>query len=743
MNKKTIFKKKVLLIAASISAFIYIGWRLFFTIPLNFGVMSFIFGVALALSETVGVIEAFSHYRSLSSNVSPELPIIEKELYPDIDVLIATHSESVDLLYKTINGCIHMDYPDKNKVHIYICDDTNRPEMKALANHMGIGYFGLSDNKHAKAGNLNNALSKTNSPLIVTFDSDMIPRRNFLMETVPYFHLPKLKKDKDGNWVDRTEDEFDENYKIGFIQTPQSFYNPDLFQFNLYSENNIPNEQDYFFKEINVGRNRSNSPIYAGSNTVISREALEAVGGITTGNITEDFATGIKIQSKGYTCFAISKVLANGLSPVDFKSLLKQRQRWGRGCVQTIRSFKFLFGDLPIKAKISYIISLLYWWTFFRRFIYILSPILFTVFGLVIVDCTLPEILFIWLPSYVLYNLALKYLSGNIRNQKWSNIVDTIIFPFMIIPIFLETIGLKLKKFAVTPKNKINSKNTDFKYAIPHIILIIATFIGLINCTHDMIKYKNIGSIVLLFWLVMNLYFLIMALFFMLSRVNFRDEERFYTNIDVVLNINSLTINGVTSDISENGMAIILSTPEYIPYDDEIDIIAYTPLYTAKLKGKVVHVSNFNNKWKYSIMLTNINEKNKMEYLQIVYDREHTLPTRVKSNIIKEIRNNISKRLHSQIISNRKLPRIPLNTTLATIDGIPIEIINFNYEYILTKAKKITYDNIKLNIGNDVLLDCSLCSISKNSNTVLYHIDNWKEISSSESLRNNLFKLVS
>ena len=556
MNKKTIFKKKVLLIAASISAFIYISWRLFFTIPLNFGIMSFIFGVALALSETVGVIEAFSHYRSLSANVSPELPIIEKELYPDIDVLIATHSESVDLLYKTINGCIHMDYPDKNKVHIYICDDTNRPEMKALANLMGVGYFGLSDNKHAKAGNLNNALSKTNSPLIVTFDSDMIPRRNFLMETVPYFYLPRLKKDKDGNWVDRTEDELDENYKIGFIQTPQSFYNPDLFQFNLYSENNIPNEQDYFFKEINVGRNRSNSPIYAGSNTIISREALESVGGITTGNITEDFATGIKIQSKGYTCFAIPKVLANGLSPVDFKSLLKQRQRWGRGCVQTISSFKFIFGELPIKAKISYIISLLYWWTFFRRFIYILSPILFTVFGLVIVDCTLPEILFIWLPSYVLYNLALKYLSGNIRNQKWSNIVDTIIFPFMIIPIFLETIGLKLKKFAVTPKNKIKSKNTEFKYAIPHIILIIATFIGLITCTHNMIKYKNIGSIVLLFWLCMNLYFLIMALFFMLSRVNFRDEERFYTNIDVVINTNNLTINGVTSDISENGMGV-------------------------------------------------------------------------------------------------------------------------------------------------------------------------------------------
>ena len=83
------------------------------------------------------------------------------------------------------------------------------------------------------------------------------------------------------------------------FKTPQSFYNPDLFQFNFYSEKRIPNEQDFFFREINVGRNRANAPIYAGSNTLISREALDEVGGIATGTITEDFETGIKIQAKG------------------------------------------------------------------------------------------------------------------------------------------------------------------------------------------------------------------------------------------------------------------------------------------------------------------------------------------------------------------------------------------------------------------------------------------------------------
>jgi cellulose synthase (UDP-forming) len=71
----------------------------------------------------------------------------------------------------------------------------------------------------------------------------MIARREFLLETVPYFFLPRVKELPDGSWALRSPEETDGGYKIGFIQTPQSFYNPDLFQFNLYSERNIPNEQ--------------------------------------------------------------------------------------------------------------------------------------------------------------------------------------------------------------------------------------------------------------------------------------------------------------------------------------------------------------------------------------------------------------------------------------------------------------------------------------------------------------------
>ena len=257
-------KRKLWFILTALTSLIYILWRLFFTIPTKAGIVSMIAGITLFAAELISMMEAVINLRCMSREKEIPFPEISINMYPHIDVLVATHSENEELLFKTLNGCKHMEYPDPDKVHIYLCDDANRKEMADLAKKMGVGYFGMEENKHAKAGNLNNAIEKTKSPYIVTFDADMIPRSNFLMETIPYFFLPKMILENDV-WRMRTKEEIDEKFKIGFIQTPQNFYNPDLFQFNFFAEANIPNEQDYFFKEVNLGRNATNSAIYAGS----------------------------------------------------------------------------------------------------------------------------------------------------------------------------------------------------------------------------------------------------------------------------------------------------------------------------------------------------------------------------------------------------------------------------------------------------------------------------------------------
>lgn len=730
-------KKRLWFWLMVISSTIYVLWRLFFTLPLEAGIVALIAGIALFASETISVIEAVINFTSMSKDQEFERPVIDEADYPDVDVLIATHSEEPDLLFKTINGCKHMHYPNPAKVHIYLCDDKARPEMAQLAQQMGIGYFGLEDNKDAKAGNLNNALEKTASPLVVTMDADMIPRSSFLMKTVPYFSLPTMICE-DGVWRKRTEDEIDPDYKIGFVQTPQSFYNPDLFQFNFFAEANIPNEQDYFFKEVNLGRNRTNSAIYAGSNTVLSRAALEEVEGFRTKTITEDFATGIDIQAKGYTCFAIDEVLASGLAPEDFPNLIKQRQRWGRGCVQVVRSFKFWLGDLPLLSKFSYFSCLLYWWTFLRRFVYILSPILYTVFGVLVVKTDIIGILLIWLPFYLIYNHSLRIMSGKVRDQKWSNIVDTILFPYMIVPIFAETIGLKKRKFLVTDKEKTTHRSARLLYAIPHILLLIATLIGIYFSIEQMVLYKSFLGIVVIFWLCMNAYFLTMAIFFLLGRINYRSADRFYAEVPVRFTVGTHEVEAMTCDISEFGFAFKTDFPEFI--DGVKTFTLQDGDWTATVDAEVVHVTQVGKLWKYSLKLQPLSFEERQNFDQIVFDRFPTLSSEIKTTALKDLAVFFKRKTSGFMASKRQLPRIDLSCTLETEDGCSVQVKDYNYRYMtITGDVPMAVFSLKLGDATLFLRKADGASGAKGD---LYEVVNWKEVSESDSLKAALVQLT-
>lgn len=722
-------KHRFLVWLALIFMTIYIFWRIFYTIPSmeEYGVIAFICGILLVSAETISAVEALAHYHNMNNIVMPKKPEIPNEMYPDVDVLIATHNEDVDLLYKTVNGCKHMEYPDKKKVHIYICDDMNRPEMASLANRMGVGYFGLAENKEAKAGNLNNALRQTHSPYVATFDADMIPTSEFLMETVPYMLLPVMKEDENGNWVKRTEEEMDEDFKMGFIQTPQSFYNPDLFQFNFFSENRIPNEQDYFFKEINVGRNGSNAPIYAGSNTLISREALEEVDLIATNTITEDFETGIKIQSKGYTCFAIDKIVAHGLAPTDFNNLIKQRERWGRGCVASFRNTHLLLKKgLSLRGKFSYLSAFMYWFTFLRRFVYIISPILFIVFSIPVVICDVRGLLFIWLPSYILYNCALKVSSGNIRNHRWSNIVDTVIFPYLILPILAEFIHIRKKSFHVTNKNRGVTQNADYILGLPHFLLLIADIIALIIAIRDLILYQNVAGIIIIYWLIVNGVNLIMALFFIMGRKNKRLNDRFVVTLPITLYYNQREYQGETVDISDNGLAILLDDPIYIPESKDIELTISSAKYETKLQCKIAHITETKDKkWKYGLMIKEMTEEQKSEYFQIVFDRHHSLANEIGKSVsaFDDLFVNVQSRVKSNQNSIRKYPRIQVNQEIKSTNGLSVKVEDINYRYIKLSAVDQLPDEINLLIQNAILV-CKKSFIRDG----LYEITNYESL---------------
>lgn len=712
---------------------VYLIWRIFFTIPFEYGIVSIIAGVSLLVVEVLGMVEAFIHYANMYSVEDYPFPKdVPTELFPHVDVFISTYSEETELLYKTVRGCMRMKYPDPGKVHIYLCDDGHRQEMKELAARMGVNYLDRENHDGAKAGNLNNALKHSDSPYIVTFDADMIPRSNFLMRTIPYFVDAELRN------RDRAEED---QIKIGFLQSPQSFYNLDLFQFNLYSESRIPNEQDYFYKDIQVARTKTNSVIYGGSNTVLSREALESIGGFFTGAITEDFATGILIEKKQYVSLGTAEPLASGLSPQDLKDLVQQRTRWARGVIATGRKMHiFTASELNFSQKMNYWASIWYWYAPLKRLIYIMSPIMYATFGFMVFKCTLPQVLLFWLPMYISSNISLRMLSRNIRSTKWTSIYETVLFPYMLLPVLFETVGISMKKFKVTSKGEQkNEKGKNFLYSIPFLILIVLSVWGIIRCVLIMLDSGSFGPIVVLFWLVNNLFLLVMSLFFVDGRIPYRKSERVMVHMPCRVRYQGEEHVGETKDASETGISITLPKPYFFEENTDVGVMLDTEDYHVDVLATVVHVSQWGDNWNYALKITDLNGCYD-DLLGILYDRIPTMPMEIKkdSGSFEDLKLNLQKRVTPPFYQKRNYPRVLINDRISCLnEGIDsVRVFDFNY-VCLTIEDDDAPDQLQLAVKEDLILNCHYKSEIRKG-LRLYDVVNYREIVGDRRKRNNL-----
>jgi len=660
---------------------VYLLWRIFFTIPFSYGFVSIAAGLTLLVVEALGMVEAFVHYLNMYNVEDYPLPEVPPETFPEVDVFVCTCTESPELLRKTLLGCRNLEYPDKSKVHIYLCDDGHREVMAALAAEMGVNYLARENHEGAKAGNLNYALAHSRSPYVATFDADMIPQSRFLLETVPYFVDAELKNR--GLPPEK-------QVRLGFVQTPQSFYDLDLFQFHLFSESRVPNEQDYFYRDIQVARTRTNSVIYGGSNTVLSRRALLDAGGFYTGAVTEDFATGILIEKKGYVSLGLGKPLASGRNAGSLNSLIRQRCRWARGVIATGRKLRiFTASELTFAQKMNYWASIWYWYAPVKRLSYILSPILYAAFGFMVFRCTLPQVLLFWLPMYVSSNISLRALSQNIRSTKWTAIYETALFPFLLLPVLLETLGMHLKTFHVTDKEQsAEGTGRNYLYLTPFLILIALSVLGIVRCVILMFDSGSFGPIVVLFWLVNNLFMLVMGLFFADGRLRKRGCERVTVSLPGKIALRDTEYDCVTKDLSETGAAIFLSQPHFLDPEAEIFLTLSTEKYRARVRLEPVFVTPAEDgRWQYSFRIVDFGDSRE-NWLGLLYDRVPTLPARIRKNsgFYEDLSLNIGKRAAAPFYEKRLAPRIPVNRTLPCQGGGTVQVHDFNYRF-LTAAK--------------------------------------------------------
>ena len=609
----------IVLVLSLFFSMMYLYWRVRYSIPTKAGIIAIVCNIILLIVEIFGFIESFILYSNLISLRSFALPEIDDSEYPDVDIFIATYNEPTDLLQKTINACNHLIYPDKSKVHIWVCDDNRRKEMRALAESMNVGYFDRPDNSGAKAGNLNHAMGLTNSPLIVTLDADMIVKSDFLMKTVPYF--AQARKD---------------DVKLGLLQTPQCFYEPDIFQYALYSEKNAPNEQDFFYRTIEVAKTSTNSVIYGGSNTVLLRQALEDVGGFYTGSITEDFATGLLVEANGYVSLGLSEPLASGKTPDTFKDHIKQRIRWGRGVISTARKLHICrIKGLSLFQRLSYWSSVVYWYSPIKCLAYMLSPLVFALFGVPVFECTITDLLLFWFPMFIMQDLCLRVYSQNSVSLKWTGIYETSVMPFLFFPVLKELFGISTSTFAVTDKTRVaGKKEVDLKSMVPFIVLIVMSIAGMIRMIFMIDGFESLGFVILAFWIIRNLYLLIMSLFLIDGREMEQEDVKVVdADLASMTDSDGNTYDGITTTMSNHYIRVYLDEAANLRVGDGVDVNVEHNGFNATVKGVITGITELKNSDSvvYSTEILDY-MGNENEFNQVLYDRIPSLPQSLVSD---------------------------------------------------------------------------------------------------------------
>ena len=458
INNKNV---KLLIIVDIIISTIYILWR-GTVIPTNLGIVSFILGLILFVCEFIG----FMNFMNFQFIFFGKYKIIRKDLSvynldeaPLVDVLICTYNESLQLLEKTIIASTQMAYP-KNKFKVYVCDDGRRDELKALCKKYGVNYITREDNQGAKAGNINNALKYIKGDLFLVLDADMIPKKEFLQKTIGYFE--------------------DEN--LAFVQTPQCYYNKDMYQSNL--KKYIPNEQDFFMRDVQEARAYRGALLHVGTNAVFRRKFIDEIGGYPTCSITEDMAVGMLLQAKGYDSIFINKVLVLGLSASTFGELVKQRDRWCRGNIQVFKHYNpFILKGLTPAQRICYVDGVLYWFSNLIKMFYIIVPILFLSTGIHFVESGFAELLNMTIPYILVQIFIFRILSPKSRRYMWTHYYEMAMAPHLSLSIIKEMFGFEVN-FNVTSKDiEIDRGYYEYDVVKPHLLILIlgllSLFIGL------------------------------------------------------------------------------------------------------------------------------------------------------------------------------------------------------------------------------------------------------------------------
>ncbi|MDB9524398.1 glycosyltransferase [Oscillatoria sp. CS-180] len=526
----------------------YLYYRSHYTLNFSSAIPA-IAGLMLFGAELYAILTLLlSYFQTLKQKTRRPIPMdgVPAEQWPTVDIYVPTYNEEIDIVRKTVLGALETDYV-YGKKQVYVLDDgrkypERRAELQQMCDDLGCQMLVRDNNDHAKAGNINTALQRTQGELILILDCDHIPARNILKETVGFFGNPN----------------------VSLVQTPHWFYNPDPFERNLLTGGQVPVSNELFYKVLQKGNDFWNATFFCGSAAIIRRDHLLEVGGIATETVTEDCHTALRLHSLGYETVYYDKILVAGLAPEKFSSLVGQQVRWARGMAQILRLENPLLNrrlKLRIPQRICYFSATMHFFFGFPRLMYAIAPNLFLLFGIESVQGLGFETLVYALPHIILPMQANHIPYKHVRFSFWNEIYEFAMSFQAGIVTLLALVNPKLGSFNVTDKGlSVTKRSFDLDSVRYLVVLGVITGTSLLTIPFWLILNPDATQAVVVnaLWCLFNLLLVVAACLAAFEQPQRREAHRLPRHLTAIVHSEGQSWTGQTLNVSESGTRVVL-----------------------------------------------------------------------------------------------------------------------------------------------------------------------------------------
>lgn len=256
--------------------------------------------------------------------------------YPVVTVQLPVYNE-LYVVGRLIDASCAMVYP-KEKLEIQVLDDSTDDTVEVVATTVERYRKQGFDIKHIrrvnrtgfKAGALREGMKTARGEYIAIFDADFIPKRDFLLKTIPH-----MVNDP----------------RVGMVQTRWEHLN---FDYSLLTRTQAMALDGHFVIEQSV-RNKVGLFInFNGTAGVWRRSCIEDAGNWQSDTLTEDLDLSYRAQLRGWRFIYLNNVTSPAELPSEINALKSQQFRWTKGAIETARKIlpEVWKSGLPLRVKI-------------------------------------------------------------------------------------------------------------------------------------------------------------------------------------------------------------------------------------------------------------------------------------------------------------------------------------------------------------------------------------------------------